>query len=59
VKKIDKLKRQRYEIEMKILNLETKLKASKLSKNEEKELEILLNKAEELNSKIDSISQNH
>jgi len=56
VKKIDKLKRQRYEIEMKILNLEAKLKASKLSKNEEKELEILTSKAEEINDRIDSLS---
>jgi len=59
VKKIDKLKRQRYEIEMNILNLETKQSSSKLTKNEEKELEILQNKAEELNIKIESFSQTH
>lgn len=56
VKKIDKLKKQRFEISMKIIQIEDKLKKSKLSKNEEKELEILKHKEEELDNKIESLS---
>ncbi|MBC8489436.1 MAG: hypothetical protein H8D45_25745 [Bacteroidetes bacterium] len=54
MKKIDKLKKQRYDISMKIIELETKQERSKLSKNEEKELIILKNKEKELNNRIDS-----
>lgn len=55
MKQIDKIKRQRFETEMKILHLEEKSLRSKLSKNEEKELEFLKRKTEELNHKIDSL----
>jgi hypothetical protein len=58
VKKIDKLKKQRYDISMKIIRVEEKQKRGKLSKNEEKELEILKHKEEELDTKIKSLSQN-
>jgi hypothetical protein len=57
VKKIDKLKKQRYEISMKIIGIEDRTKRSKLSKNEAKELEILKQKEQELDSRIDSLSQ--
>ena len=53
---IDKIKKQRYETEMKIISLEDKLKRSKLSKNEEKELEFLKKKDIELNRKIESLT---
>jgi len=56
VKKVDKLKKQRFEISMKIIQLDDKLKRSKLSKNEEKELEILKYKEQELDNKISSLS---
>ena len=56
MKKVDKLKKQRFEISMKIIQIEDKLQKSKLSKNEEKELEILKNKEEELDAKIESFS---
>lgn len=56
MKKIDKLKKQRYDISMKIIVLETKQERNKLSKNEEKELIILKNKEKELNNRIDSIT---
>ena len=52
MKKVDKLKKHRFEISMKIIRIEDKLKRSKLSKNEEKELEILKNKEEDLDTKI-------
>ncbi len=58
MKKIDKLKKQRYDISMKIIRVEEKQKQGKLSKNEEKELEILKHKEEELDTKIKSLSQN-
>ncbi len=58
MKKIDKLKKQRYDISMKIIRVEEKQKRGKLSKNEEKELEILKHKEEELDTKIKSLSQN-
>ena len=51
---MDKLKKQRYDISMKIIQLESKQATSKLSKNEEKELIILKNKEEDLNIKIDN-----
>ncbi|MCD4789876.1 MAG: hypothetical protein K8R37_07725 [Bacteroidales bacterium] len=56
MKKVDKLKKQRYDISMKIIALETKQERSKLSKNEEKELIILKNKEKELNNRIDSVT---
>lgn len=56
MKKVDKLKKQRFEISMKIIQIEDKRKRSKLSKNEEKELEILKNKEEELDTKIELFS---
>jgi hypothetical protein len=52
---IDKIKKQRYETEMKIIALEAKQERSKLSKNEEKELELLKRKAIELNERIQSL----
>ena len=54
MKKLDKLKRQRYQVSMKIIELETKAEKSKLSKNEEKELEILKNKEKDLDNRIDN-----
>jgi hypothetical protein len=53
---IDKIKKQRYETEMKIIALEDKQKKNKLSKNEEKELDFLRKKAIELNKKIESLT---
>lgn len=53
---IDKIKKQRYETEMRIIHLEDKQKRTHLSKNEVKELEFLKKKAEELNRKIESIT---
>jgi hypothetical protein len=53
---IDKIKKQRYETEMKIIALEDKQKRSKLSKNEEKELAFLKRKTIELNTKIESLT---
>lgn len=53
---IDKIKKQRYETEMKIIALEDKQKRSKLSKNEEKELEFLKRKDIELNERIKSLT---
>jgi len=55
MKQIDKIKRQRYETEMKILHLEEKSGRAKLAKNEEKELEFLRRKSEELDKKINSL----
>lgn len=51
---LDKIKKQRYETEMKIIALEDKLKKTKLSKNEEKELDFLRKKTVDLNKKIES-----
>lgn len=56
MKKIDKYKKQRFEISMKIIQFEDKQQKSKLSKNEEKELQILKNKEVELDNKIESLS---
>jgi len=53
---IDKIKKQRYESEMKIITLEDKSKRSKLSKNEEKELEFLKKKVLEFNQRIASLT---
>lgn len=52
MKKVDKLRHQRYEVEMKILQLEFKQKRQKLTKNEWSELEILKQKEAELNIRI-------
>ena len=54
VKKVDKLKRQRYEISIRILDLDTKSIAGKLHKKEENELVILRKKEKELDYKIDN-----
>jgi len=56
MKKIDKLKHQRYELSMKILDLEMKEKRKNLSKNEERELKILREKLEQLEERIIAIS---
>ncbi len=56
MKKIDKLKHQRYEISMKIIDLETKEKRSKLTKNQEAEFKILKDKLEQLEARIAEIS---
>ena len=58
MKKIDKLKKQRYEISMKIIQIESKQKISKLSKNEEKELAIIKHKEEDIDTKIELLSRN-
>ena len=58
MKKTDKLKKQRYDISMKIINIEDKQKRGKLSRNEQKELEILKRKEEELDTKIKLLSRN-
>jgi hypothetical protein len=55
MKKADKLKKQRFEIEMKIIDLESRQSGKGLSKNEEKELQILKNKALELTDRIETI----
>lgn len=54
MKKVDKLKRQRYDISMKIIALESKLLVGKLNKNEEKELEILKDKEQDLTERIEN-----
>ncbi|MEZ5083836.1 MAG: hypothetical protein R2750_10360 [Bacteroidales bacterium] len=55
MKKLDKLKKQRYEISMRIIDLEAKIKFKPLSKNEEKELEILKIKESELDERIENL----
>ena len=57
MKKEDKLKKQRYEISMKIIELESKSRVHKLQKNEVKELEILKQKESELNERIENINK--
>ncbi|MCF8369614.1 MAG: hypothetical protein K9G76_11265 [Bacteroidales bacterium] len=52
MKKADKLKRQRYEISMKIIELEAKANIKKLHTNELKELEILKQKKAELTERL-------
>jgi hypothetical protein len=49
---MDKLKHLRYEISMRILNLEAELNAGKFNKNKEKELVILRKKEKELDNRI-------
>jgi hypothetical protein len=53
VKKLDKLKRQRYEISMKIIRLEAK---KSLNQSELKTLEILRKKEKELDNRIDNLT---
>jgi hypothetical protein len=48
----DKLKRQRYEISMRIIELESKAGSRKLSRNEEQELKILKTKEIGLDERI-------
>jgi len=55
VKKSDKLKRQRYEAEIKVIELEVLEKAGKLSRNQEMQLQILRKKIEDLNDRIGNI----
>jgi len=52
MKQIDRLKRNQFDIAMKILDLESRREKSGLSKNEEVELEILLKKKEKLAEQI-------
>jgi len=52
MKKMDKLKKQRYEVSMKIISLESKKEAGNISKKEEKELEIIREIEKKLDSKI-------
>jgi hypothetical protein len=56
MKQIDKIKRQRFETEMKIINLEERQKRHKLTKNEEKELEFLNKKKAEFDNRIESLT---
>lgn len=56
MRKIDKLTHQRYELEMKLIELETKQKRMKLSKNAESELSIIREKLMELEERIRTIT---
>ncbi len=58
MKKIDKIKRQWYEISMKIIEIESKSSIKGLSKNEAKELSILKEKEIELSRKMNTFPQN-
>ncbi|MCB2220182.1 MAG: hypothetical protein KQI35_07280 [Bacteroidetes bacterium] len=55
MKKIDKLKRQRFEISMKIIEIESKIKVSKKTINLEKELTILKEKENTLTKRIEEL----
>lgn len=55
MKKLDKLKRQRYELEMKVIRMESSQQGKKRSKKEENELEILRKKLADLDSRIENI----
>lgn len=55
MKKSDKLKRQRYEGEMKIIELEVLEKAGNLTRNQEMQLQILRKKVEELTDRLDNL----
>ncbi|MBN3036302.1 MAG: hypothetical protein JW861_12020 [Bacteroidales bacterium] len=58
MKKTDKLKRQRYEISMRIIHLEHKLEAGrKLTRDEESLMIILRKKEEELDRRISEIKK--
>ena len=52
MKQIDKLKRQQFDISMKLLDIERRSEKSGLSKKEEGEMEILLKKKERLTEQI-------
>ena len=52
MKQIDRLRRNQFDIEMKILDLEARRTKSGLSKKEETELEIVLKKKEKLEEQI-------
>jgi hypothetical protein len=52
MKKIDKLKKQRYDISMRIISLEAGAKSHKLKANQQKELEILKEKEQQLDDEI-------
>lgn len=55
MKQADKIKRQRFEAEMKIIELEERQKHHKLTKNEEKELEFLKKKTTEFDKKLETL----
>jgi hypothetical protein len=55
MKKIDKLKHERYVVSMKIIELETKQKRMKLTKNELAELTILNEKVREIEQRLHDI----
>lgn len=57
MKKIDKLKKQRYEVSMKIISLEAKSKIKKLSKKEEKEYDIIQELEKNLDKKINELTK--
>lgn len=56
MKQVDRLKKQRYQIEMKMLNMEEREKKNSLSKNEKEELNILRKKKEKLDAQIEKLS---
>ena len=56
MKKIDKLKRTRFELSMKIIELEDKKSKKGLSTKEESELKIIKAKEQSLDLKIQEIS---
>ena len=56
MKKIDKLKRTRFELSMKIIELEDKKTKKGLSTKEESELKIIKAKEQSLDQKIQEIS---
>jgi len=55
MKKVDKLRHERYVISMKIIDLESKEKRMKLTKNESSELTILQEKLEEMERRLREI----
>ncbi len=57
MKKIDKLKKQRYDVSMKIISFEAKAKIKKLSKKEEKEFKIIKELEKSLDKKINELNK--
>jgi len=55
VKIKDKLKRQRFESEMKIIELEEAIEKGTLKKNQEIQLQILKKKVEEITTRINNL----
>jgi len=55
MKKVDKLRHERYVVSMKIIELESKEKRMKLTKNESSELTILQEKLEEMERRLREI----